>query len=285
MVRCSRATIPALSRVLHAVPGMLMPISKPSPLLFVCSAVACAAACHGGSREAQVTPPGADTRTETDVLKAGSEVLQSNEPTDKLDVYLVGFHPMKDDPHHQMEAHHYCHQVNEEFAQCALFDSNGANANLNGVEYIISERMFEALPEEEKAFWHPHNYEILSGQLIAPGVPDVAEHALLKNKMNSYGKTWHTWHTGSAAGSGSNIPSGPAMLAWSFNADGEIDPALVESRDRAMRLDMGEERRERQDLVPLAKPQRGVDLLAGAFPKRSKPSGVSDQDASVGQPR
>lgn len=54
-----------------------------------------------------------------------------------MNVYLVGLHPMKDHPEHQMEAHHFCRQVNEDFAQCTLFDGNTKDANLNGIEYII----------------------------------------------------------------------------------------------------------------------------------------------------
>ena len=57
---------------------------------------------------------------------------------------------MKDSPEDQMEVHHYCHQLNEDFAQCALFDGNTQDANLNGIEYIISEKLFSTLPEEEK---------------------------------------------------------------------------------------------------------------------------------------
>src|SRR5690606_34897347 len=110
-------------------------------------------------------PPGADKSTTTRVLETGAALLQSNAPVEQLDIHLVGFHPMKDDPSHQMEAHHYCRQVNEDFAQCALFDGDGADAKLNGIEYIISEKLFDGLPDDEKAYWHPHNYEILSGQL------------------------------------------------------------------------------------------------------------------------
>ena len=29
-----------------------------------------------------------------------------------------------------------------------------------------------------------------------PGVPEAAEKEALKGKINSYGKTWHTWMTG-----------------------------------------------------------------------------------------
>jgi uncharacterized protein DUF1264 len=50
-----------------------------------------------------------------------------------------------------------------------LFDGNGRDANLIGIEYIISGRLFGTLPESEKPYWHPHNYEILSGQLAALG--------------------------------------------------------------------------------------------------------------------
>ncbi len=59
--------------------------------------------------------------------------------------------------------------MNEDFAQCVLFDGNTAEANLHGLEYIISEKVYDTLPPVEQSYWHPHNYEILSGQLVAPG--------------------------------------------------------------------------------------------------------------------
>lgn len=241
-------------------------------------------ACQSETREAQVTPPGQETTTKTDVLKAGAEVIQSNLPTDKLDVYLVGFHPMKHDPEHQMEAHHYCRQVNEDFAQCALWDSNGEDANLNGIEYIISEKLFEGLPAEERKYWHPHNYEILAAHLVAPGLPDVAELELMKGKMNSYGKTWHVWHTGSPNMPGDELPLGEPHLAWSFNADGELPPEPLQSRDKALSTDTAEKRAQRQQLVELAHPQEGVDALQSAFPARVKPPGVMAKPDAQAQP-
>lgn len=82
---------------------------------------------------------------------------------------------MHDDPCHQMEAHHYCKKLNEDFSQCLLYDGNTKNANLTGIEYIISEKLFQSLLPEETQYWHPHNYEILSGQLVAPGIPSPLE--------------------------------------------------------------------------------------------------------------
>ena len=49
----------------------------------------------------------------------------------------------------QMEAHHYCNQVNEDFAQCVLFDGNTADSRLMGVEYIISAKLYSTLPASE----------------------------------------------------------------------------------------------------------------------------------------
>ncbi|HSF47185.1 MAG TPA: OBAP family protein [Burkholderiales bacterium] len=218
-----------------------------------------------GRIESNVKPPGASESAKTNVLEAGAAAVQTKAPLNPMDVYLVGFHGMKHDPSHQMEAHHYCAQVNEDFAQCVIFDGNTRNANLTGIEYIISEQLFESLPEKEKQYWHPHNYEILSGQLVAPGLPSIAEKALFKGKMNSYGKTWHVWNAGNFTRPGDKLPIGDPLLAWSFNRDGEVAPGLVEERDRRMNINTAEKRRERTDLVPLAKPQSGVDDLKGKF--------------------
>ena len=215
----------------------------------------------GAARESENRPAGAETSAKTDVLKTGAKALQKDSPLDPMDVYLVGFHPMKQAPQHQMEAHHFCRQVNEDFAQCALFDGNTREANLNGIEYIISEKLFETLPADEKQYWHPHNAEILSGQLVAPGLPDVAEKELMRGKMNSYGKTWHVWMTDE----GHKLPTGPPMLAWSFNRDGEARASLVEERDKKMGINSQDIRKKRQDLTALARPQMGVDALKGKF--------------------
>lgn len=214
---------------------------------------------------AQGAPPGDDKSVTTRALELGAKLLQGNSPLAPMDVHLVGFHPLKDDPEHQMIAHHFCHQVNEDFAQCVLFDGSGRDARLNGIEYIISDKLFQRLPEEEREYWHPHNGEILSGQLVAPGIPEVAEHELMERKINSYGKTWHVWNTGGPGMAGDELPLGEAALAWSFSRDGEIQPALVEHRDRELGIDTAARRRARQDLVPLARPQEGVDALKGEF--------------------
>ena len=109
------------------------------------------AACTGTGESGPTTAPAGEAKSgQTRVLEAGAVAMQRDAPPDALDVYLVGFHPLKAKPAHQIEAHHFCRQVNEDFAQCALFDGNTAEANLNGIEYIISERLFERLPKEKR---------------------------------------------------------------------------------------------------------------------------------------
>ena len=54
----------------------------------------------------------------------------------------------------------------------------------------------------------------------------AAEKALMRDKVNSYGKTWHVWHTGAFGIPGDALPMGEPRLAWSFNRDGEIIPGL-----------------------------------------------------------
>jgi hypothetical protein len=234
-------------------------------------------ACGGGNTSPAGNQPGEPRQTKTTALETGAAVLQDKAPVDQISMYLVGFHPSKSEPHMQMESHHYCNQVNEDFTQCVLYDGNTAQARLHGVEYIISEKLYATLPAEERAYWHPHNYEILSGQLRMPGLPDVAEGEALKGKMNSYGKTWHFWKTGVFDEANDVLPLGPPHLAWSFNRDGEAKPGLVEARDQRMNLNTAEARRDRADWASLARPQGGVNAIAGSLPGlKEPPEGVGD---------
>jgi hypothetical protein len=246
------------------------------PLLSMIFHVACGGG-NTGPESPQEAAPGAEPSAKTAALETGAALLQSKGPVEEISMYLNGFHTTKGDPGMQMEAHHYCNQVNEDVAQCILYDGNTADSRMMGIEYIVSEKVYDGLPSEEKAYWHPHNFEILSGQLRMPGLPDVAEKEALEGKMNSYGKTWHTWMTGMYGVPNDELPFGPPQLQWSFNRDGEDAPGMVEARDRRMNLNTAEEREDRQELAALARPQGGVDAMAGMFPNaRPLMKGVSD---------
>ena len=201
--------------------------------------------CGGDNTPSKVQAPGERESARTQVLEAGAEVLQDKEPLEAFDAYLDGFHFASGDMRMQMEAHHYCGHLNEDVIQCVLFDGNGRQAKLAGVEYIVSKALFEQLPPEEKRLWHSHSYEVSSGQLIAPGIPDVAEHELMEKIAGTYGKTWHTWHTGG----GANLPLGIPRLMMGFTADGQADTRLVSERDGRFRVDSTAKRRDREDIA------------------------------------
>lgn len=237
--------------------------------------------------DAAVTPKGRPRSLRDVLLAAGAKGMQTHRALRGFDAYVAGFHCVKDQPQHQMEAHHFCKLVNDELLQCVIFDGDGEDANLLGVEYIVSERLFDELPQEERSLWHPHNFELLSGQLVAPGLPAAAEKALIELLMNSYGKTWHLWHTGAHPGApGDSLPLGPAQLMWSFNKDGQLDASLERQRNKRLDVAIEDKRKQRADLIPLARPQEGVEVLTNAFSQTQRDyPGVVDKERSQAEPR
>lgn len=186
----------------------------------------------------------------------------------QLTLWMVGFHPDKNDPQVQVLAHHFCHQLREDLAQCVLYDGDGPEARMIGIEYIIPAEAYEQLPEEERSYWHPHNFEVLSGQLNAPGVEDDTD--MVAALLNSYGKTWHTWDAGvfdPASGSfvAEGLPTEEPRLMWSFNHLGEAHDGMIEAGLQPYGIDTDAKRQARQELVGQAEPQCGVNLLVAEF--------------------
>jgi hypothetical protein len=241
--------------------------------------------CNGRDTQSPVTAPGAGKATDTKILEAGAAALQTQPPIGAINAYLDGFHFYNGDIKTQMEAHHYCAILNEDVIQCVIYDGNVKSAKIMGVEYIIGERLFTGLPSEEKALWHSHVHEVKSGQLVAPGIPDIAEHALMEKLIRTYGKTWHTWHTDIDK----ELPLGVPQLMMGFTRDGQSDPDMVSARDARLGIDSEEKRKRRADIaVPAIDPgadawQRGkaiqiVDPTGGQHrhtrPAESQPASM-----------
>jgi len=127
------------------------------------------------------------------VLDLAAGAMQPKYPLRAMSTYLNGFHLYADDMGRQVEALHFCIHLRHDLHQCVIFDRNEPDARLIGIEYIISEERFRGLPGGEKRLWHSHHYEVKSGVLAAPGIPDLAEHAYFSDLVTTYGKTFHTW--------------------------------------------------------------------------------------------
>ncbi|MFD2570634.1 DUF1264 domain-containing protein [Spirosoma soli] len=201
-------------------------------------------ACGGENTSSNVQTPGGEKSGKTKVLEAGAAAIQDKTPINKLTIYLDGFHFYNGQLDGQMEAHHYCSKLNEDLTQCVIFDGNGDSAKIMGVEYIVSEKLFKTLPADEKKLWHSHRFEVKSGDLIAPGLPDVAEHELMEQVVSTYGKTWHTWHTDQDL----ELPYGNPALMMAFVKDGQLKPKLAQDRDKRFGISMQEKRKQREDI-------------------------------------
>jgi hypothetical protein len=214
------------------------------------------AACGGNNTPSNVDSPGAEKTTKDKLLNTGADLLQNKSPLTKFNTYLDGFHFYNGNMNAQMEAHHYVNQLNADLYQAVIFDGNGKDAKLMGIEYIVTEKLFKTLPAEEKKLWHSHHYEVKSGTLIAPGIPDLADHELMEKLVSTYGKTIHTWHTDQQR----TLPIGAPMVMMGSTKDGQIKPELVQARDARFKVSTMEIKKKRAD-IPMPK----VDPLANAW--------------------
>jgi hypothetical protein len=201
-------------------------------------------ACGGENTDSNVTSPGGEETATTKALETGADLMQDKAPLRTLNAYMDGFHFYNGDMKGQMEAHHYCGHLNEDLIQCVIFDGNEENAKIMGVEYIVSRTLFEKMPAGEKHLWHSHVHEVRSGQLIAPGIPEIAEHEFMEKIATTYGKTWHTWHTDQQK----ELPLGAPMLMMGFTQDGQANEQMVAERDKRFGVSSAENRKGRADI-------------------------------------
>jgi hypothetical protein len=214
--------------------------------------------CNGNNTRSNIEEPGSEKDAKSKALEAGADLLQNKSPLKKINVYLDGFHFYNGNLNAQMEAHHYVSQLNEDVYQAIIYDGNGEDARIMGIEYIISAKLFKTLPEEEKTLWHSHHYEVKSGGLIAPGIPDVAEHELMEKLVSTYGKTIHTWHTDQQR----TLPIGSPMIMMGFTKDGQVHPDLIAARDKRFNISTEKKKKDRADI-----PMPNVDAGANAWEK------------------
>jgi Protein of unknown function (DUF1264) len=116
------------------------------------------------------------------------------------------------------------------------------------VEYMITPRIYETLPEDERKLWHSHVFEVKSGMLIMPkpmGIPDAlwekAEMAEMEEVVKLYGKTYHLWQVDR----GDKVPLGEPKLMVSLTKETEGFKKLVGDRDKRLGNDYLKKREAR----------------------------------------
>ncbi|KAK9153161.1 hypothetical protein Sjap_000641 [Stephania japonica] len=182
----------------------------------------------GGSTDAACTP-GRAMGIGQRMMDKGAQMLQSLKPVRETQQHVCTFALYSHDFTRQIETHHYLTRLNQDFLQCPVFDSDSPTARLIGIEYIVSERIFEALPPDEQMLWHSHAFEIKSGLWTNPRVPGMIQKVELKNLVTSYGKFWCTWQVDR----GDPLPLGAPCLMMSPRSENfaMMKTELIKTRD------------------------------------------------------
>ncbi|KAK7951819.1 uncharacterized protein PG986_007547 [Apiospora aurea] len=129
---------------------------------------------------------------------------------------------------------------------------------------MVTPKVYETLPAEERKLWHSHVFEVRSGMLIMPGptapgaqqVWEAAETAEMKEVVHLYGKVYHLWQTDR----GDALPLGEPKLMTSFTEAGQFDfDKVVGDRDRRFGVDYKRKRDIRQEAVPEPKIHEDAD--------------------------
>jgi len=198
-------------------------------------------------------------------LAEGAKVLQSFKPLGGICESFCGLHMYPNDPKRQFIAFHYCHLIDEDRRQCLIYDGDSKDAKLIGVEYIISEKLFKTLDDNEKKYWHSHKYEVESGLLVQVAksmVPELAsasaEMAPLQVLVNTYGKTIQLWPVDDKGECSCHIPAGPPQIVVSFTSDDQVDSDLVAKRDKMLGISTSRKRAEREGYI------KGNPVVEGA---------------------
>lgn len=206
-------------------------------------------------RDAAAKVAGEPRSTKDTALETGAALTQDFSPLKSVCAHLNAFHVYASDPTRFVEANHYCGHLTGEVRQCLLYDGPGPGARLIGVEYMISPRLYETLPPDERRLWHSHVFEVKSGMLVMPQpsplVPqaawDRAETAEMEEVVKLYGKIYHLWQVDR----GDQLPLGEPQLMTSFTSADQLPgfERVMDERDRRFQgCDWRHKREIRKDM-------------------------------------
>lgn len=168
-------------------------------------------------------------------------------PIEEHKLHICAFHIAKDNPKVVIETQHYCLGLRDNLFQCILFETtaSGTKPKLLGVEYVISDEVYQKLSSQEKSFWHPHDFEVRQGLLALLDATKEEEENTMKLLVKTWGKTWHTWPDPKT-----ELPLGAPRLMWSALKKGDIPESMIKERDRRWNINTARLKQERQQYLP-----------------------------------
>ncbi|KAI1095086.1 DUF1264-domain-containing protein [Rostrohypoxylon terebratum] len=173
-------------------------------------------------------------------------------------LFLNGFHFVSGHSDWEISANHYCVIIASDTLQCAVYNTNTTPARLAGIEYIITTEAFETLDYEERQMWHSHVYEITSGFLIEPNLPDSVDHTIMKDVCDGRDLRQDIPHLALRPAELLVPDRRPgARHGIHRTGDDQITPDFVTKRDELFGVNTTEIRDSRSDISPPA-------IVAGA---------------------
>jgi hypothetical protein len=172
-----------------------------------------------------------------------ASMMQSFTPLKQFDTHLSAIKCYSSNQRRQLPVHEYVMHVNDDVMQALIMDSDRSDAKLIGVEYIISDKLYRQLPEEEKKLWSSKGYEAKSGAMVAPRMPMPMEHKLMQDLAPTWGKSVALWQVDK-----DRLPIGNPMFMASPTRDDVLNKDLVYQRDKSLGIDTEAERKNRSDI-------------------------------------
>ncbi|HEX7051625.1 MAG TPA: DUF1264 domain-containing protein [Longimicrobiales bacterium] len=89
----------------------------------------------------------------------------------------------------EYRTHHYFKPLREGVLQGLVFREAADGAAMIEVEWAIAPAVYEALPEWQKAYWHPLFPAVDAGRVELPDLPDAEEREMLGTVRTLYAQT------------------------------------------------------------------------------------------------
>lgn len=116
-----------------------------------------------------------------------------NIPTEGFDLHIDAKRHVESD--RNLVVHHYCKMYPSGFAECQLYDNDGPDAKIIGIEAVIGKDLFDQLSPAEQKKWHHHEKEIARKEvdIQLPGLTSEQATEVAKTLGPTYGKIYLIW--------------------------------------------------------------------------------------------
>lgn len=89
-------------------------------------------ALHRQTGGEEPIPPGQPMSMEQQMLDKGAQMMQFLKPIKQMNQHVCTFALYSDDMTRQIETHHYLTRLNQDFLQCAVYDTDDSYGRLIG---------------------------------------------------------------------------------------------------------------------------------------------------------